>query len=435
MPNAVRTLATMPLLTAALLSAQTAPTSTPVNNVPGDTASQTLQLEQTDNLHILIRKGFQIKGPGQGVIGEITEPVYHGERQVVAAGTLIEGHIVAVRGEGGKAYANHLLSGDLTPPRYATIAFDQLVLCDGRRMPLQTNDVRGIDGLTMSLWKPKGEKEGLIAQTKTQFHEAIAAPNKMQRLSEALVTSLPYHPSYVDQGTVFNVSVQQATPVFLATGLTPPPRTPVAAPNKPQYMHVRLLTALNSSQSTKQESVEAVVSEPYYNAHHQLLLPAGTHLIGRVNQIKAAGWLRREGALRFEFSPAPLSAGMQHGDPHLMGVEAQKDQFVAVDEEGGLKATAPRLRQITAPLALIGPTTALTDYSKVKTGYQRAGEGRKGFGLLGSGAAQASASTAIGLGYYGAAKRIYSAFIAKGSDIDLPVNTALLVRLDPEAME
>ena len=108
---------------------------------------------------------------------------------------------------------------------------------------------------------------------------------------------------------------------------------------------------------------------------------------------------------------------------------------MAVDEEGGLKATAPRLRQISAPLALIGPTMAATDYSNVKTGYQRAGQGRKGFGLLGSGAAQASASTAIGLGYYGAAKRLYSAFIAKGSDVDLPMNTALLVQLDSERME
>ena len=65
-----------------------------------------------------------------------------------------------------------------------------------------------------------------------------------------------------------------------------------------------------------------------------------------------------------------------------------------------------------------------------KTAWSRAGEGRKGFGLLGAGAAQASAGTAIGFGYFGAAKRLCDAFIAKGSNVELPVNTPIFVRLD-----
>jgi hypothetical protein len=52
--------------------------------------------------------------------------------------------------------------------------------------------------------------------------------------------------------------------------------------------------------------------------------------------------------------------------------------------------------------------------------------------LLGAGAAQASVGTAIGFGYFGAAKRLYDAFITKGSNVELPVHTPILVRLDSD---
>jgi hypothetical protein len=68
----------------------------------------------------------------------------------------------------------------------------------------------------------------------------------------------------------------------------------------------------------------------------------------------------------------------------------------------------------------------------VKTAWSRSGEGRRGFGLLGAGAAQASVGTAIGFGYFGAAKRLADAFITKGSNVDLPVNTPVSVRLDSD---
>jgi hypothetical protein len=53
--------------------------------------------------------------------------------------------------------------------------------------------------------------------------------------------------------------------------------------------------------------------------------------------------------------------------------------------------------------------------------------------LLGAGAAQASATTAIGFGYFGAAMNIYDGFFARGSNVDLPVNTPVLLRMDERA--
>jgi hypothetical protein len=53
--------------------------------------------------------------------------------------------------------------------------------------------------------------------------------------------------------------------------------------------------------------------------------------------------------------------------------------------------------------------------------------------LLGAGAAQASATTAIGFGYFGAAMNVYEAFFARGSNVELPVNTPVFLRIDEKA--
>jgi len=49
-----------------------------------------------------------------------------------------------------------------------------------------------------------------------------------------------------------------------------------------------------------------------------------------------------------------------------------------------------------------------------KTAWSRAGEGRKGFGLLGAGAAQHLQARQLGW-IFGAARRLCDAFITKGS--------------------
>ena len=50
--------------------------------------------------------------------------------------------------------------------------------------------------------------------------------------------------------------------------------------------------------------------------------------------------------------------------------------------------------------------------------------------MVGAGAAQASAATAIGFGYFGGAIKMYDAFLAKGSNVELPANTPILLRVN-----
>ena len=139
--------------------------------------------------------------------------------------------------------------------------------------------------------------------------------------------------------------------------------------------------------------------------------------------------MKRNGALLFSFHSVLTPDGTASSlNATVTVVKAAGYQALAIGQEGDIKATTSILTQLRAPLSLIGPSTALTD----STAWSRAGNGDKGFGLLGAGAAQASAVTAVGFGYYGAAMQIYKAFIAKGSNVELPSNTPILLRMNEE---
>jgi len=79
----------------------------------------------------------------------------------------------------------------------------------------------------------------------------------------------------------------------------------------------------------------------------------------------------------------------------VAGIQAAGGQRLAVGQEGNVRATTSLFSRLRAPVSLVGPSRAVADMSLDKTAWSRAGEGSKGFGLLGAGAAQASAATAI----------------------------------------
>jgi hypothetical protein len=191
------------------------------------------------------------------------------------------------------------------------------------------------------------------------------------------------------------------------------------------------LTPINSSTSAAGTQIEAVVSQPYYQADHQLLYPTGTRITGTVEKASSARWMKRNGTIVFAFRSVQMLDGTTR-DLHstVGGIQAERSAGLNVGEEGEIKATTSTFARVLAPVSLIGPSRAVADSTTQKTAWSRSGEGQKGFGLLGAGAAQASVGTAIGLGYFGAAKRLCDAFITKGSNVELPVNTPIFLRLD-----
>jgi hypothetical protein len=144
--------------------------------------------------------------------------------------------------------------------------------------------------------------------------------------------------------------------------------------------------------------------------------------------------MKKNGGLFFYFHSVQMPDGTTAElSATVTGIEAAGGQRLAVGQEGDVKATTSTFSRLRAPISLIGPSRAAADPTVDKTAWSRAGEGRRGFGLLGAGAAQASATTAIGFGYFGAAMNIYDAFLARGSNVQLPVNTPVLLRVDEKA--
>jgi hypothetical protein len=379
-----------------------------------------------NDLRCRLEKGLRITKAGEPITAKLVEPVYVGAALAIPEGSTIKGHVSSVSTVALSKRTGRLLNGDLTPPRIANVTFDHLVFSDGTSLGIHTETTVGTSGVQTSQYLPKAQRPGIRQKIK-EAAKPLSAPNKLQRLGESVVAKLPYHPEYLDQGTIFDAALLD--PVN-----TPMPAQPVDNSHQlfgDDYLHLRLLTSLESQTIGHGAPIKASVTRPYYNADHVLLYPAGTNLEGTVNRATSANWMKKNGGLLFSFHSAHSPDGTtSHVDATVAGVEAAGGQRLAVGQEGDLKATTSRLAQLRAPVSLIGPSRALSDPSVNKTAWSRAGEGNKGFGLLGAGAAQASAASATGFGYFGAAMKIYDAFLAKGSNVELPVNTPILLRVN-----
>src|SRR6266436_4685642 len=185
----------------------------------------------------------------------------------------------------------------------AQVTFDNLILSDGTAVPIHTDITIGVSDVKMSQYLPKSQRPGVRQKVKDAA-KPLSEPNKLQRLSQAAVTSLPYHPEYLSQGTIFDATLLNAveTPESID-------RVETHSPPDDGYLHVRLLTPLNSAMSAAGSPVEAVVPRPYYNKNHVLVYPPGTKLEGTVTKAVAARWMKKNGGLLFSFYSAQTPDG------------------------------------------------------------------------------------------------------------------------------
>jgi hypothetical protein len=392
-------------------------TQSPQNNIA---------VEAGNDFRCRLEKGLRITKPGEPITAKLVEPVYAGTAIAIPEGSTMKGHVYSI--SKAPRRVGQILSGDFTRPRIATVTFDQVILPDGKAVQIHTDTTTGINDIKSTMYLPKSQRPGVRQKMKAAA-KPLSEPNKLHRLRQAAITSLPLHPSYLDQGTTFDVTLLDAIRA---------PQPFESAEIQPRlddhYLHLRLLTAVKSDMIMRGATIEAAVSRPYYTSDHILLYPVGTKVEGTVKKAAAAGWMKKNGGLLISFSSAQMPDGTTSGMfATVAGVEATGDQRLAVGIEGGVKATTSTFSRLRAPIELIGPSRAVADNTIDKTAWSRAGAGRNGFGLLGAGAAQASAATATGFGYFGGAVKVYQAFFAKGSNVDLAANTPLLLRVDEKA--
>ena len=122
------------------------------------------------------------------------------------------------------------LNADFSPARDVQVVFDQLVLPDGRRVPLHTQVAPASQGVLQfaTATEPKNQgkekkgaaklasdKAGETKQEITQEWEAaksqVTAPGKIHRLKRLAIAELPYHPQYFDAGTRFNAELTRSS--------------------------------------------------------------------------------------------------------------------------------------------------------------------------------------------------------------------------------
>ena len=386
----------------------------------------TIAVAAGNDLRCRLEKGLRITKSGEPITAKLVEAVYAGTIIAIPQGSTIKGHVSWI--SSAPRHKGQILRGDFTRPRTAHVTFDNVTFPDGTAVQIRTDATIGVSDVQTSQYLPKSQRPG-VRQKMKDATKPLFEPNKLQRLSQAAVTSLPYHPEYLGQGTTFDATLLDPTDA-------PSPVAQAESPSRlaDSYLHIRLLTPVNSGMSADGAAIEAVVPRPYYNQDHVLLYPAGTKLEGTVTRAIAAGWMKKNGDLLFTFHSAQTPDGTKtEVSATVAGIEAPGGQRLAVGQEGQVKATTSTFSRLRAPLSLVGPSRAVADSSVDKTAWSRAGEGNKGFGLLGAGAAQASATTAIGFGYFGGAMNVYDAFFARGSNVELPVNTPVYLRIDENA--
>lgn len=419
------------------------------------------------------------KRAGVPVEAKLLEAVYVFDREVVPAGTRVLGRVAGIRPVSKGERRMAVLNGDFTPLHVAQIEFTSLLLPDGRQIPIHTVESAGLNSI-VPLHPPKQKKTQQAAGTrgiigagkqaaKDQIHgqidrvksipDIVRAPGRKERLTDFLMSKLPYHPQYVRNGTRFDAELRDP----LSFGSEPVDAAALSSlgsePAPDSLVHARLLTPLDSATSRQGEAVHAVLSQPLFSADHKLVLPEGTHLDGTVVRAQKARWFHRSGHLRFNFQNvelppevaqldlgAPAPAAIQPAAAHQTKLEFRTEASlkaaesshapVKVDKEGGVQAKESKKRFIgTAVAVMLARRAGDNDPIRAKGTHTVIGQdpnvagrtigGGFGFGLLGAAVAQSSRWVGAAFGYYGMAWAVYSTVIARGSEVEFDKDAVL----------
>jgi hypothetical protein len=373
------------------------------------------------------------------VHARILEPVYAFDREVVPLGSEVLGRITQLEKPGKWTRLFSMLGGDFTPLREPRIVFDTLVLAGGVRIPIDTFVVPGAEKVVR--FNEKKTEKNLKALAST-----VKKPGK-EGLKNFLWSLAPYHPQSLPVGTRFKAillaPLDFGVEVFTAAeleqiGAQPPEDSTVAA---------RLITPLDSRTSPPGAPVEAVLTQPLFSSNHRLIFPVGSIVRGEVLEVKGARMWHRNGQLAFRFrtieSPLSLMGTLRvrEIDGRLISVEVDRDKReVRIRDDGSAQIFESKTRFIAPGYALIKAGRSIDSgkdpFGRALVGAYRSkfakriGGNDPGLGLPASISSAMIPPVAIGLGFYGAARSVYSNFIGRGHDVTFSVNTLIEVRLD-----
>ena len=432
-----------------------APTPAARRALPADTAID-LTVPAGTPIKIALDEEIKVKKVGQPVHGKVVDPVYAFDKLVVPRGTEALGTISQIEDVSKKVRTLSALDANFTPPHAVHVDFKELVMADGRHLPIDTvvtpasNGVlefvaaRARNPVEASNDAHKNAVSRNIAEArieaKRQWDSAmdqLHTPGKMHKLKRKAESELPYHAQYLDPGTSYDADLKQ--PLDFGTEQVKAQTLAgiAAVPPSGGIVHARLVTALTSANAKKGEPVEAVLTEPL-TVSNQLLLPVGTRIAGSVMEVHAARRLKRNGQLRILFHQVELPNGLeQKVESSLEGVEVSRGENLALDAEGGAQVTTPRTRYFVTALQVALATSVMGDHDAGHAAANGGGpgsaaaNGASGFRFAGALVAAVAHSRVVssGFGIYGASMSVYTHFLARGNDVVYPKNMAMVIGL------
>jgi hypothetical protein len=404
-----------------------------------------LQVVLTNKLH------FKLHEP---VHGRIVEPVYAFDREVIPPGTEVLGSITGFKPGGKLKRLTSMLGGDFTPVREPQITFDTLVLDDGTRLPIESAVGIGVDTLVRfngdtkenDAVQPHSAEVGRIRA----FTEA-GKQSGNELLKGMLWNLAPYHPRSVPAGIRYKVTLLKPVEFGNAIVNTGGLDRIGSEPPSGSTIYARLETPLNSRTATVGTPVKALLTNPLYSRDHLLIFPAGSRLTGEVVQVRRAGRLQHTGELAFKFtkleppvsiailSSAKLTA--QDVEGRLLGVQVANEMSRArIDQDGVTSIALSKMRFASPALALFnmsrGFNTSTETFGHAFTGaytgslVSRLLVGDAGLGVPAGIAGRMIPPVGIGLGIFSAARSVFVNILARGPEVDYPLDTPIEIRLD-----
>ena len=408
----------------------------------------------------------------ESVHGQLTDPVYAFDREVIPSGTEVTGRLVGFKRPSRWVRAWSLMGGNFTPLREPQIEFESLQLKDGRTVTLQTDVTRGTNTVVRfsdANAPPKGRiatardmARQQIEARKQAVIDAVKAPGKLSRIGDALLSMLPYRPQSLPSGTRFTATLR--APLDFGSASVQSSALEEARSQAPSIdlVNAVLMTSLDSSTAQHGMAVDAIVSRPVFSADNHLIVPEGSHLTGTVVQAKPARIWHRNGKLAFVFTgiqtpaagiqvTATVTPVMVEGRLESIEVDSASGD-VRLDEEGGATVANSKKRFIAPAIAaaLAFRTTEGRDAEPdndaddvgLKPGQTigatrnfgpRILAGGIGFGLVGMAFGRLSQPFSSVLGFYGAGRLAYSNIVGKGLEVTFPRNTPLEIRFSSQS--
>ena len=357
--------APMPQLTPGTERKPAAATTEPAPPTP---QTITLTVAKGAPLQVALDEEVRVKKVGQLVHGRIVEPVYAFDHIVVPVGSEIIGEVTKIENVSGGKRTEAVLNADFTPLRKVEVGFHELVLADGRRLPLRTIVTPGT-GQVIQLVTAATDKEKKgavqdaasqkIQQAKQQAHQEwdnamkqLNTPGKIRRLERYGEAQLPVHRQYIPAGTVYFAELEEPLDFGTEVMSVPMASSIGSALPKGSVVNARLITPLSSATAHKGQEVEAVLSRPLMDGE-RLILPQGSRLKGTVKQAQPARRMKKNGQLRIAFTElVPPDGVEQKVVSTLEGVQAGKDANVKLDSEGGAEATTSKSRYLGTAISL-----------------------------------------------------------------------------------